>query len=225
MGINLENRSSLPRPPLTIHAVAVPTRERRGEASEAAFLARATDLGFRVCIPLGRQRTLRLRSRPRPWIPPNTNQVRHPLCRNPLPRPLPVSARPSTPPKKSISSSPTLSPKISGTSSPSMSSASAKASAYLRSRRPSRAMFERYREAWCLLDCQPNARDDIPTLCRCKRPAPPLRRLPQSLNSNCCPSGRALWVPHVSPLLQGVGADTAPMDVGGSGKYATPLKQ
>ena len=38
---------------ITIHAVAQPTRKRRGEASEAAFLARATSLGFTVCIPWG----------------------------------------------------------------------------------------------------------------------------------------------------------------------------
>ena len=38
---------------LTLHAVAEPTRKRRGEAAEAAFLARATHLGFSVCIPWG----------------------------------------------------------------------------------------------------------------------------------------------------------------------------
>ena len=38
---------------ITIHAVAAPTRKRRGEAAEAAFLARATALGFSVCIPWG----------------------------------------------------------------------------------------------------------------------------------------------------------------------------
>jgi len=40
-------------PPITLHAVAEPTRKRRGEAAEAAFLARATHLGFSVCIPWG----------------------------------------------------------------------------------------------------------------------------------------------------------------------------
>jgi hypothetical protein len=38
---------------ITIHAVAAPTRKRRGEAAEAAFLARATHLGFTVLIPWG----------------------------------------------------------------------------------------------------------------------------------------------------------------------------
>src|SRR5712692_3262822 len=32
---------------------AEPTRKRLGEAAEAAFLARATQLGFSVCIPWG----------------------------------------------------------------------------------------------------------------------------------------------------------------------------
>src|SRR5579872_7603580 len=37
---------SAPKPPvIEIHAVAEPTRKRRGEAAEAAFLARATQIG------------------------------------------------------------------------------------------------------------------------------------------------------------------------------------
>ena len=38
---------------ITIHAVAVPTRKRRGEAAQAAFLARATALNCGICIPWG----------------------------------------------------------------------------------------------------------------------------------------------------------------------------
>jgi hypothetical protein len=41
-----------PASAITIHAVA-DTRKRRGEAAEAAFLARATSLGFTVCLPWG----------------------------------------------------------------------------------------------------------------------------------------------------------------------------
>jgi len=48
------NSRSQPAPTtITIHAVAEPTRKRRGEAAEAAFLARATHLGFTVCLPWG----------------------------------------------------------------------------------------------------------------------------------------------------------------------------
>jgi hypothetical protein len=53
---NKTHNSNQPQPPLTsitIHAVAEPTRKRRGEAAEAAFLARATHLGFTVCLPWG----------------------------------------------------------------------------------------------------------------------------------------------------------------------------
>jgi len=38
---------------ISLHAVAEPTRKSRGEAAEAAFLARATALGFSVSIPWG----------------------------------------------------------------------------------------------------------------------------------------------------------------------------
>ena len=48
--LSLKNLSS---EPINIHAVAEPTRKRRGEAAEAAFLARATHLGFTVCLPSG----------------------------------------------------------------------------------------------------------------------------------------------------------------------------
>jgi len=45
------------RPPyleaITLQAGTEPTRKRHGEAAEAAFLARATALGFSVCIPWG----------------------------------------------------------------------------------------------------------------------------------------------------------------------------
>ncbi len=43
----------VPEETITLHAVAEPTRKSRGEAAEAAFLARATHLGFSVCIPWG----------------------------------------------------------------------------------------------------------------------------------------------------------------------------
>jgi PD-(D/E)XK endonuclease len=46
-------RASPTPAPLALQAVAEPTRKRRGEAAEAAFLARATHLGFSVCIPWG----------------------------------------------------------------------------------------------------------------------------------------------------------------------------
>jgi hypothetical protein len=52
------NSAAIPQPseipqPISLHAVAEPSRKRRGEASEAAFLARATSMGFRICKPWG----------------------------------------------------------------------------------------------------------------------------------------------------------------------------
>ena len=44
---------NLPNGNIELQAVALPTRKRRGEASEAAFLARATHFGFTVCLPWG----------------------------------------------------------------------------------------------------------------------------------------------------------------------------
>ncbi len=38
---------------ITLQAVGTPTRKRRGEAAQAAFLARATALNSGVCIPWG----------------------------------------------------------------------------------------------------------------------------------------------------------------------------
>jgi hypothetical protein len=49
---NSEQHQPAPTP-ITIQAAAEPTRKRRGEAAQAAFLARATYLGFSVCIPWG----------------------------------------------------------------------------------------------------------------------------------------------------------------------------
>jgi cytochrome oxidase assembly protein ShyY1 len=49
---NSEHHQPAPTP-ISLQAVAEPTRKRRGEAAEAAFLARATHLGFSVCIPWG----------------------------------------------------------------------------------------------------------------------------------------------------------------------------
>ena len=46
-----ENQQAIVIP--TIHAVACPTRKRRGEASEAAFLARALALGLHASTPWG----------------------------------------------------------------------------------------------------------------------------------------------------------------------------
>ncbi len=156
---------------LTLHAVAEPTRKRRGEASEAAFLARATSLGFSVCVPwgdserydsvIGRGPTLlrvqvksasryadaryRVRTTGASYTIYNAAEIDF-LVAHIVPEDLwyiiPVEAIGR---RKGIRF-------------------------YPHTRRQSKAMFEKYREAWCLLACPPKARGwkDIPALCRCK---------------------------------------------------------
>jgi hypothetical protein len=157
---------------ITLHAVATPTRKRRGEASEAAFLARATNLGFSVCIPwgdserydsvIGRggRRLLRVQVKSASRYANTRYRVRTTgasytiytpaeidfLVAHIVPEDLwyivPIAAVGH---RKGIRF-------------------------YPRTRHPSRAHFERYREAWCLLACDPKARgrQDIPAQCRCK---------------------------------------------------------
>ncbi|MGA2743817.1 MAG: group I intron-associated PD-(D/E)XK endonuclease [Candidatus Sulfotelmatobacter sp.] len=156
---------------ITLHAVATPTRKRRGEASEAAFLARATNLGFSVCIPWGDSerydsvigrgpRLLRVQvksasryaeTRYRIRTTGSSYTIYNPaeidfLVAHIVPEDLwyiiPIEAVGH---RKGIRF-------------------------YPHTRHPSRAHFERYREAWCLLACDPKARgrQDIPSVCRCK---------------------------------------------------------
>jgi hypothetical protein len=157
---------------ITLHAVATPTRKRRGEASEAAFLARATNLGFSVCIPwgdserydsvIGRggRRLLRVQVKSASRYANTRYRVRTTgasytiytpaeidfLVAHIVPEDLwyivPIAAVGH---RKGIRF-------------------------YPHTRHPSRAHFERYREAWCLLACDPKARgpQDIPAQCRCK---------------------------------------------------------
>ena len=156
---------------ITIHAVAQPTRKRRGEASEAAFLARATHLGFTVCIPWGDserydsvvdlgQGLLRVQVKSATRYAETRYRVRTTGASGTIYNAgeidflvayivpddiwyiIPVAAIGH---RKGIRF-------------------------YPHSRRKSRAMFEKYRQAWCLLACPPKTRgwNDIPVLCRYK---------------------------------------------------------
>ena len=160
-----------PQKVITIHAVAVPTRKRRGEAAEAAFLARATHLGFSVCLPWGdsdrydsvveldrgflrvqvKSATRYAETRYRVKTTGANGQVYTSaeidfFVAYIVPEnlwyviPIPAIAH-----RKGVRF-------------------------YPHTRRQSRAMFEKYREAWCLLDCSRKARGwkDIPAVCRSK---------------------------------------------------------
>ncbi len=156
---------------IEIQAVAEPTRKRRGEASEAAFLAGATHLGFTVCLPWGdserydsvvelghgflrvqvksatryAESRYRVKTAGASGIPYTAAEIDF-FVAHIVPLDIwyiiPIQAIGH---RKGISF-------------------------YPHTRRKSRAQFEKYREAWCLLACKPQARGwkDTPVVCRCK---------------------------------------------------------
>jgi hypothetical protein len=156
---------------IEIQAVAEPTRKRRGEAAEAAFLARATHLGFSVCLPWGdsdrydsvvtlghgflrvqvksatryAETRYRVKTAGASGVPYTAAEIDF-FVAYIVPEDIwyiiPIQAIGR---RKGIRF-------------------------YPHTRRPSRAQFEKYREAWCLLACDPKARGwkDIPAVCRCK---------------------------------------------------------
>jgi hypothetical protein len=168
----LDDTPTLPQPALisSIHAAAaVPTRKRIGEAAEAAFLARATALGFSVSVPWGDS------NRYDSIVDPG-----HGLLRMQV-----KSATRYADGRYRV--------KTTGANGQVYTIADADffigyvvpeniwyiipieavgqrkgIRFYPHTRRPSKAYFERYREAWCLLDCPRKARgrNHIPTVCR-----------------------------------------------------------
>jgi hypothetical protein len=156
---------------ITLHASAEPTRKRRGEAAEAAFLARATHLGFSVCIPWGDSNRydsvveldrgfLRVQVKSATRYAETRYRVKTTGANGKVYTSkevdlfvgyvvpeniwyiIPIQAIGH---RKNIRFYPTT-------------------------RRQSRAMFEKYREAWCLLDSRLNVRlrKGAPRLCRSK---------------------------------------------------------
>ncbi len=169
--------SEIPRL-LTLHAVAA--SKRRGDASEAAFLARATDLGFTVCLPWGAGERydnavnfgggflrvqvkcatgingsyrVRTTGRSGVYTPEEIDFFVVHIVRENVWYIIPIEA-------VGKSTSLSLSPQ----------------------RHVSRGEFEKYREAWCLLACPRKERGwkDVPILCRC-------RQLP--VRCAVCPNG------------------------------------
>lgn len=162
--------SASPEPlTITIHAAADPTRKRRGEAAEAAFLARATALNFSVLIPWGDSEPydsvirfsrdlLRIQVKSATRYADGRYRVKTTGANGQVytvdeidffvgyvvPENIwyiiPVEALGQ---RKGIRF-------------------------YPRTRRPLRVMSEKYREAWCLLACGRKFRgwNDVPTICR-----------------------------------------------------------
>jgi len=158
-------------PLLTLQASATPTRKRLGEAAEAAFLARATSLGFSVLIPWGDSNRY-----------DSVVELNHGLLR--------VQVKSAT-----LFAETRYRVKTTGASGQVYTSKEIDFFVayivpeniwyiipihaigqrkgirfYPHTRRQSRATFEKYREAWCLLDSCPKVRHRkaLPARCRSK---------------------------------------------------------
>jgi hypothetical protein len=153
---------------ITIHAVADPDAKRRGEATEAEFIARAAGYNFRIAKPWGDsdsydvlvgvgrgfwrvqvkrapyhrqgQYSVRAGGHRGQYTKDNIDFLASHLLRENIWYIVPVEAFMG---RTGLHFNP-------------------------HGRRKSK--YEKYREAWCLLDCTPKARGwkDIPILCRCK---------------------------------------------------------
>ena len=153
---------------IELHAVGSPDRSRRGDASEAAFVARACSLDFRVARPWGnidpydvlvgmRREFWRVqvkcasyyqghayrikgRSRAKKYTKEEIDFLAAHVVPENVWYIVPVEAFADM------------------------------SSLHFNPRVPHRAKYEKYREAWCLLACPEKARGwkDIPVLCRCK---------------------------------------------------------
>jgi len=154
---------------ITLHAsIGTPTRKRRGEAAEAAFLARVTSLGLHISTPWGdserydividhgrgfwrvqvkctqrygegRYRVKNGGFNDQPYTPDEIDFIAAHIVPLDLWYIIPIVAAGS---RKSLRF-------------------------YPQGNR--RGLLEKYREAWCLLACPPKARGwkDIPLVCRC----------------------------------------------------------
>ena len=154
---------------ITLHAVATPTRKRRGEAAEAAFLARATHLDFTVCLPWGDSERydsvvdhghgfLRIQVKSATRYAETRYRVKTTGASDVLYTPAEIDFFVAY-----------IVPEDIWYIIPIQAIGHRKGIRfYPHTRRPSRAQFEKYREAWCLLACDPKARGwkDIPAVCR-----------------------------------------------------------
>jgi hypothetical protein len=155
---------------IELQAVGEPTRKRRGEAAEAAFLARATHLGFSVCLPWGDSERydsvvtlghgfLRVQVKSATRYAETRYRVKTTGASGTVYNAAEIDFFVAY-----------LVPEDIWYIVPVEAIGSRKgARFYPHARRKSHGDFEKYREAWCLLDCKPKARGwkDIPVLCRC----------------------------------------------------------
>jgi hypothetical protein len=146
-----------------------PTRKRRGEAAEVAFLARATSLGFSVLIPWGDSNRydsavdlnhglLRIQVKSATRYAEGRYRVKT----------TGASGRVYTPAEIDFFVAHIVPENLWYIIPVEAIGQRKGARFYPRTRRPFQLLFDRYREAWCLLDCPRKNRGwkDIPVLCR-----------------------------------------------------------
>lgn len=154
---------------ITIHASGSPDGKRRGEAAEAAFLARATQFGFRVLLPWGESNPydaaldfgrywLRIQVKSASSLSDGGYTIKTTGCNGHVYTLDEVDF-------------------VAGYVIPEniwyiipLEAIGGRSSIKFRPRsvREPKPIFERYREAWCLLVCSREARgeDDMPAICR-----------------------------------------------------------
>jgi hypothetical protein len=167
---NNDNSEKLqpPKELIEIQAVAEPTRKQRGEAAEAQFIARATSLGFVVLKPWGDS------ARYDAAIDHGRGfwrvQVKLTTC---LYR---SQYRLRLKNSQGVTYTPAEIDFVAGCVGPlslwyivPIEVSQGRMSLHFSPHDHGTAKYEKYREAWCLLDCPPHARgrQDIPTVCRC----------------------------------------------------------
>ena len=155
---------------IELQAVAEPTRKRRGEAAEAAFLARATHLGFSVCLPWGdSERYDSVVTLGHGFLRVQVKSASRYLETRYRVKTTGASGKVYTAAEIDFFVA-YIVPEDIWYIIPIAAIGLRKGARFYPHTHNSHGHFERYREAWCLLACQPKARGwkDIPVTCRCK---------------------------------------------------------
>ena len=159
-----------PHEVIELQAVAAPTRKRRGEAAEAAFLARATHLGFSVCLPWGdSERYDSVVTLGHGFLRVQVKSATRYLETRYRVKTTGASGAVYTAAEIDFFVA-YIVPEDIWYIIPIAAIGRRKGARFYPHTRNSLGHFEKYREAWCLLACSPKARGwkDIPVTCRCK---------------------------------------------------------
>ena len=155
---------------IELQAVAEPNRKRRGEAAEAAFLARATHLGFSVCLPWGdSERYDSVVTMGQGFLRVQVKSAARYLETRYRVKTTGASGTVYTAAEIDFFVA-YIVPEDIWYIIPIAAIGRRKGARFYPHTHRSHGHFEKYREAWCLLACQPKARGwkDIPVVCRRK---------------------------------------------------------